>query len=293
MTRFLDRLARRTLQARPQVRAAGVPLGFAAPAPLEAPWAEPPADEEAASGVRPPATVPQTRAAPQQTRPAMEPHDLEPHDLELHQPAPLVPRDVPVHAPAADPAMPEPAPVASVGARRPLRPDEPAPSPADSVLLAPPPAPSTAASVAAPVRPPTARAQAPEPLVRAPRGAGPAGAAIASPLSPAGHHDAAEEAVEGAATGPRRAAEPDPLLPARTPLRPAAQPPARGHTAAAALPPREARLQAPREEPTTVQVTIGRIEIAAIAPPPAPVRAPAAGARPLSLDDYLARRGRR
>jgi hypothetical protein len=46
-------------------------------------------------------------------------------------------------------------------------------------------------------------------------------------------------------------------------------------------------------EPVTVQVTIGRIEIAAVHPPaPAPRAAPP-GARPLSLDDYLARQGRR
>ena len=46
-------------------------------------------------------------------------------------------------------------------------------------------------------------------------------------------------------------------------------------------------------EPLTVQVTIGRIEIAAVhSQTPAPRAAPP-GARPLSLDDYLARQGRR
>jgi hypothetical protein len=58
----------------------------------------------------------------------------------------------------------------------------------------------------------------------------------------------------------------------------------------------EVRTEHAVDEPTTVHVTIGRIEIAAIHPPsPAtqPARAPLPGAKPMSLDDYLARRGRR
>jgi hypothetical protein len=48
------------------------------------------------------------------------------------------------------------------------------------------------------------------------------------------------------------------------------------------------------DEPATVHVSIGRIEIAAVQAPPAPAARPAApGQRPLSLDDYLSRRHRR
>ena len=47
-----------------------------------------------------------------------------------------------------------------------------------------------------------------------------------------------------------------------------------------------------KTEATEVHVSIGRIEITAVQAPAPPNRKPVAGRKPLSLDDYLARRGR-
>jgi hypothetical protein len=47
------------------------------------------------------------------------------------------------------------------------------------------------------------------------------------------------------------------------------------------------------ESPTEVHVHIGRIEVTAVQPPPAPKPAARGGPQPMSLDEYLARRERR
>ena len=57
--------------------------------------------------------------------------------------------------------------------------------------------------------------------------------------------------------------------------------------------PRETRVAAPEAPAPTIRVAIGRIEVRAITPPPAPPTQRTAPARPgpaLSLDDYLKQR---
>ncbi len=282
MTRFLDRLARRALQAPPQVRAAPPPLQ-AGPAPDERPWAGELPSEVSASPSVPGAPAALARSGSRELPPPAPPDPFEPLEalVRVAPPerasvaasreampaaeaqgavaaAPLVPvalRGQPASAPAPQADTPWPPPAQSTPALRPhVASDAPAPArrPGDTAAVASMP-----------------------PLVTQREAAAATPSAVRSSIAVAAEPDGPEAPVRA--------------MPPLAPDRPRAQSiaPARGRRDT-----RQAEEQA-EGAITTVQVTIGRIEIAAVAPPAAPVRVPAPGARPLSLDDYLARRSRR
>lgn len=291
MTRFLERLARRALQVPPQVRVAAEPA-----MPAEGPWVEPLAPE--VSGMQPAAAAaaPGREAVPHALRPpATPPEPPEPFQPLVH-PAPVpgpgladaplpVPRG-PVRlaaaeapdaagpaAPRADPGEPPAPATAAPHAAATTVSVVPAPATPRRSLEAPVSAPRRGGAVADAADAATAAAPLPAQLIRH------AAAAADLPAAPE---------LEDPAPGPGL-----PVAPGR-PARPQAPERPRTHAAQPARAARDTRdTRLAQEAATTVHVTIGRIEIAAVAPPPAPQRAPAPGARPLSLDDYLARRSRR
>lgn len=294
MTRFLERLARRALQVPPQVRVAAEPA-----MPAEGSWVEPLAPE--VSGMQPAAAA----AAP--GREAV-PHALRPPATPPEPPEPFQPLVHPAPGPGpglADAPLPVPrGPVRLAAAEAPdaAGPAAPRADPGE------PPAPATAAPHAAATAvsvvpaPATPRRSLEAPVSAPRRGGAVADAADAADAATAAaplpaqliRHAAAvadlpaAPELEDPASGPGL-----PVAPGR-PARPQAPERPGTHAAQPARATRDTRdTRLAQEAATTVHVTIGRIEIAAVAPPPAPQRAPAPGARPLSLDDYLARRSRR
>jgi len=263
MSGFLARLARRTLRAMPDVMSAATPY----------------------------ATVPQDAAAVSELPAAMPgPEGMLPRLSdqrgESRAPAAAEPQVRP-----AETMAPRAAPERGVD-------DEPArraaATPSDGIAT--PPAPQSAAparTTRAPAAPPdrvpdvmqsASPATAIEPLLERVPVRARAAAATAAPVRHA----------PSSAASPRAAARmPVPAMRGR-PAPPGEPARSSGPTGA----PRDGRRQGERiddDAPTTVHVTIGRIEIAAVQPTAsAPAaRAARAGDRPLSLDDYLARRGRR
>jgi len=270
MSGYLARLARRTLRTTSQVRSAAVPFGpVPAPGTEDVPARMPPRDA-AGSPIEP------AKAA---GRPVTE-HEAPSLTLaaETANPRPIDSAGVPI----AVPAPTDPAKRAEI---------------------------MSASSV-----PPAgidARARSPQPRRRGANRAAPAG------------DEAGPTAGEAGSAAPRLPDAEFPLVRPHAKDLPA-RPPARAHGADASaaewapLPPQRERNHAGRvgseplrpparpgpdatagrrrtddEESATVHVTIGRIEIAAVhQSAPAP-RAPAIGARPMPLEDYLARRGRR
>lgn len=289
MTRFLERLARRALQVPPQVRVAAEP-GL----PAEGSWAESPAPE--VSGMQP-AAAPGREAVPHAVRPLATPPEPPAPFQPLVHPAPApgladaplpltrgpvrlaaaeVPDGAGPAAPRADPGEPPASATVAPHAAATTVSVVPGPATPHRILEAPVPAARRVGAVADAVDAAAAAAPLPPRVIR--RGA----MAADLPAAPELEHPALEPDLTVAPGRPAR-----PPAPAR-PQTHAAQPARSARESRDTRDPRSAQ-----EAATTVHVTIGRIEIAAVAPPPAPQRAPAPGARPLSLDDYLARRSRR
>ncbi|MBK8570703.1 MAG: hypothetical protein IPN81_12585 [Nitrosomonadales bacterium] len=83
---------------------------------------------------------------------------------------------------------------------------------------------------------------------------------------------------------------PTPLLPLKNAARPSAL---NASVAAQRNEHRSPGRQGQADEITEVHVSIGRIEVTAVHEPPPPKRQAPASAKPLSLDEYLARRGKK